>query len=703
MRFENPWMLLGMIAAAIPIILHLINRRKATVVPFAAIGFLLRSDKRLARRLRLRQLLVLLLRVLLIAAIPFAMARPFMAPDEGWEPRPATSIVLILDNSASMSTRHQEETYLETAVKKAHDLVAELGPESNIAVVSSSWPPKALSDELLFDRTEIHRQLDDLQHQSTADDLEGALQIAESLLSGSTLDERQVILFTDGCASSFEDLRAPWSMTPPPPVEIVDVSPAQTPRANFTVSEVLVEPALEVSRQHVRVQVRVTAHGDAAFRGPVSLALGERLLENSLEVPAGESRLTTFLVKLSANAPLAGEARIRDDALLLDNVRPFSVHFARPVQVLLVNGAARTIPWRDEIFFLESALATTADALGARVHARKAEELTLPDVESADVVVLANVRILPAELIAAIHRRVEQGAGVLFTAGDNLTLAHNAAFGNLLPAPIRAVKTTLRGRTEGTDQRPFLQLDRVDLEHPIFEVFAHVADASLFKARFHTHLLLDAAPPDTRVIASYRGGAPFLVERSLGAGRTLLLATTVDQDWGDLPVKSSFVPLIATVVDHLAHRPDHLGGETPEAGDPLLIPIPPDTAEVVVHAPGGLTRRWTPARSARATEIRHDATEIPGIYRVELRSQSSDAPSTVHLVGVVVPASESRVDRVDLNDVSETLAPADHPERAASHRTLAGSQGAQRTRLWPLVLLALFALLGSEAAVTIRN
>ncbi len=138
MQFENPWMLLGMAAAAIPIILHLINRRQATVVPFAAIGFLLRSDKRLARRLRLRQLLVLLLRVLLIAAIPFAMARPFMAPTEDWTPRPATSVVLILDNSASMSTRVGNATLLELAVQRARSLVSELGPESNVAIVSAS-------------------------------------------------------------------------------------------------------------------------------------------------------------------------------------------------------------------------------------------------------------------------------------------------------------------------------------------------------------------------------------------------------------------------------------------------------------------------------------------------------------------------------------------------------------------------------------
>jgi len=702
-QFENPWMLLGMGAAAIPIILHLINRRRAEVVPFAAIGFLLRSDKRLARRLRLRQILVLLLRVLLIAAIPFAMSRPFMTPDSGWSPRPATSVILVVDNSASMSAAYDSDSHLDAAIAQARALVRELGPESNLAIVAASWPARTLSDELLFDHNEIHRQLSELKQRSTADDLKGALQIAESLLSGSTLEEREIVLFTDGNAASFENLRSPWSMTPPPHVEIVDVSPANIPRYNAAVSDVQVEPALEVSRQHVRVQVHVTAHGDTPFRGLVSIALGERTLENSLEVPPGETRMTTFLVKLDANVTLEGEARIGEDPLLLDNVRPFSIHFARPVQLLIVNGAARTVPWRDELFFLQSALNSTADALGARVHVRKAEEVTSSDIEHSDVIVLANVRVLPGDLITTMRTRVEQGAGLLFTAGDNLTIAHNAAFGDLLPAPIRAVKSTARGRHGSGDTAPFLQLDRVDLAHPIFDIFAHVADASLFKARFHTHLLLDTAPTHTQVLASYRGGAPFLVERSLGAGRTLLLTTTVDQDWGDLPLKSSFVPFIATLVDHLAHRTDPLGAEVPEAGQLLLIPIPPGTAEVVVQSPDGIRHRWIPTRSDTASEIRHDATDLPGIHRVEIRSLTPESKVTTHLVGVVVPADESRTERFDPVHAANTMASGETLRASSPHRPLTSDQDSQRTRIWPLILLALFALLGSEAAVIVRS
>ena len=102
-----------------------------------------------------------------------------------------------------------------------------------------------------------------------------------------------------------------------------------------------------------------------------------------------------------------------------------------------------------------------------------------------------------------------------------------------------------------------LTIDKLKTNHPALRVFAAVQEASLFAARFHTYLLLDGpvgGKRRVRVLASYRNGAPLLVEQAYGRGRIALLTTTVDRDWGDLAIRTSFLPLMHQLVLHLAHR-----------------------------------------------------------------------------------------------------------------------------------------------------
>ena len=128
MSFMNPWLLVGMLAGLIPIIIHLINRQRARLRRFAALEFLLLSDKRQARRLRIRQLLVLLLRVGLLMAIPFALAKPYVQPDSqdtSANVRAPGAVVLVLDDSMSMQARRADGTpLLEAALARALDAPA---------------------------------------------------------------------------------------------------------------------------------------------------------------------------------------------------------------------------------------------------------------------------------------------------------------------------------------------------------------------------------------------------------------------------------------------------------------------------------------------------------------------------------------------------------------------------------------------------
>ena len=702
MQFENPWLLTGMLAAAIPIVIHLINRRKAPIVEFAAMTFILHSNQRLAQRLKLKQLLVLALRILLIAAIPFALAQPYTVPDDAFSSDTPTSIVFVIDNSLSMSFQHEDSTRLDMALDKAEEVLEQLDTESNVGIVIASFPALALTPELIFDRALARKTLQEIRETDQETDMSGALRAAEALLTQSNLAKQQVVILSDLQKSSWTELDEPWALETPPLVETINIAPDHAP-SNTAVADVVVERATEVSAQHVRVVASITAYGDDSFRDTVYLKMGDLRAHRSIQVPAGETRSTSFLVKVESSGIQTGEVYIDEDALKTDNRRLFHVRSSRTIQALVVNGAPRTIPYRDEIFFLEKALKTHQNAEKIHTLVRKSEEISPIEISGADVIILANVLSLPEEAIPALQEFVSKGGGLLITAGDNVTEDYNRWLGDLLPLPIRAVKKSAKGRTD-KDKNRTLQLEKVETSHPIFRVFTNLRDASLYRTHFNTYLLLDGtgrAGDQTSVIASYINGTPFLVEKKIGQGMVMLMTSSIDKDWNDLPIRTSFLPLVQQTVFYLAQRIQKNGGALTQVGHPLSLQLQPGTTQVVVTRPNGEIDSMSPNTQKNDRVIRYEKTNLAGLYSFEEANGDNDEIH-VSYISVIPNPSESEVEAITLAEAEKTLQ-TDNAVESQEPTGRVSNTHSQRNNIWPYVLAGLFFLLASEAILVIRD
>src|SRR5207248_1337515 len=136
--FLQPWMLWGIAAISVPIAIHLIHRRRHRRLPFPAIEFILRSRKAVARRFRLKQILLLALRCTLVGAVATAAARPlFPGRDAAIGPSGGPAAVEIaIDTSLSMRTRVGSGTAFDAAKSAAAALVKGLGPDVEATIVS---------------------------------------------------------------------------------------------------------------------------------------------------------------------------------------------------------------------------------------------------------------------------------------------------------------------------------------------------------------------------------------------------------------------------------------------------------------------------------------------------------------------------------------------------------------------------------------
>ena len=243
---------------------------------------------------------------------------------------------------------------------------------------------------------------------------------------------------------------------------------------------------------------------------------------------------------------------------------------------------------------------------------------------------------------AALVRYVDAGGGVFISVGDRVDtdVWNQTRCDKVLPQPLGLRRTaaaapggSARGRDRGHAARRAAGAHRPP-PRALLASFAARGEG-LASARFFQFMLLTPLPdaPGRREVLRYESGAPALVEAQIGRGRVLLLTTTVDREWTDLPIRPGFLPLMQEATRMLAGAPSGEASSALVAGQRREIALGPDDRRIDVVKPGGQIRSLTPDAGARATAGRRAAartlifaeTDEPGAYRV--RATRADGSS----------------------------------------------------------------------------
>ena len=267
------------------------------------------------------------------------------------------------------------------------------------------------------------------------------------------------------------------------------------------------------------------------------------------------------------------------------------VEMARTLRVLAVNGDPRTIRNEDETFFFETALRSGIP--GALVVSKLADDVSAEGLGAYTVVALLNVAQPTQPLAQALEHFVEAGGGLFVSVGDRVdTAVWNQRMAKLLPQPLGLARTAaaLPGQHAGetVDERPAERLLPLDRRAPLLAAFADQGD-SLLSARFFKYTLLDPVRDTAlrNVILRFESGAPALVERDVGKGRVMLLTTTVDREWTDLPIRPGFLPLLRETARHLVGAADEESAAASLVGEPRLLSFAGDVQILEVTRPDG--------------------------------------------------------------------------------------------------------------------
>jgi len=693
-------MLVGLLGAAVPIAVHLIGRRRARVVRFAAMDFLLGSNKRVARRLRLRELLLLAARILATVALALVLAKPYASCATEGPPveRGAQAAVLVIDNSLASTYELGGETLLAAAKREARQILADMGPEADVALVTTAEGSTA-PEELERDHRLLRDRLDAIVSVPRPGRSSLALRRAAQLLETSNQAKKRVYLLSPLTAAEFEDDRAPWPEDGGPVLTVVDVAPGAE-LANLSVIGLKVEPDPDTGERGVRVTAELANYGVAAVdERRVSLSVaGTVVARGAVSLRPGETVEKAFSVPLPEASRISDvEFAVSDDPLALDNRRYVRAELREETRTLLVNGDPRTVRHEDELFYLETALrpGDRGDS-GVSVSITNPDALGEVDLSDYDVIALVNVAALPEPEVARLAGWVDRGGGLLIAVGDRVNSdAYNASMRPLLPQELRDPVAVAYGASESEKRGRALRLSKLESDHPVFAVFPRDADG-LREATFETVMLLGPTTNVTerRVLARYSNGAAALVEARSGLGRVFLFTSSLDRDWNDLSIHPGYLPLVQRSVRYLARKQSDRRDSSGILGRQHVLSVSEEVARVEIEGPGGRRTVLEGDRVEKRERVAFADTDEPGFYRVAIAAANRsavDRPDKAFAINLDPRAS-------DLRRAPPEILPASGSGKGTSD----GKPPERRIELWHALAAALLGFLLLESLLLQR-
>ncbi len=626
LSFLNAMLLGGAALVAVPVVLHLLMRRKPVPHPFPALRFLQARAIRNRRRLRLNHLLLLLVRMAAIVALALAFARPVLRGAAGLtDGEGPVAAVIVVDTAPRMLLREGNRTRLDRVRELSETLFEKLPQGSQVAVVDTGGGPVVFSPSVAAASERITR----LAAAAPESSLAAVMEAAARQLQMSPLERRELYVFTDRS-------RGGWA----------DASAAGFSGAFPGIKPMFIDVAAQTA-DNCGIETLELASDQLAGGSPLSLAVATRRsgppLERAIavELQASDGRFVRRAEKpVSWSEDAAGEASFEigglepgvvqgrviidgADALDADNELYFTVAVANPVRVLVAAGK----PAEQTGLFFGQAVAPLALARAGRARF----DLTVVDYERFEAAAWDDLRGIvlldPPPLTERTWRLLEEyvaaGHGLMLWLGPASGTA--AAFNSVASTRVLGAEVVRIWRSPAGDN----YLAPMALDHPALAAFRRVGDSVPWEDypvlrhwEMRPVVVQDGEVETSAVpVVTYRNGLPAVLEHRVGQGTVLVVTTPVSQaaadpeSWNSLATGFEPWPFVMLANELLLHAVDDTDDRNLISGQPArLRVVRQDLPNVLVQTPTGET--FPAAVDPKRGMVAVTATRMPGNYRI---------------------------------------------------------------------------------------
>lgn len=589
-QFLSPLFLLGLATTIIPLIAHLISKRRHanTKKRFSAVSFILVSQAEETKRSRIRDLLLLLIRVFILVSIVIVFSKPaFFSFLKDVGSNETKSVAIVIDNSLSMSYGDN----LELAKKKAKDIIYALNKSSLAAIIPLVSTNNSLP-AITSDKKKLLKAVDDIKPSYSFTDNQTRIEEAFNLLQRTHHKTKEVIMITDLQRNGWrdEEFKGEWFIP-------IDISKKNN-QENHAVSNI----EFEYNRgDSIKVVVEVSNFSKAPLKNLLTKVIlngkeANRFIDIAPRAREKKEFLFTGLQWKSTLTEITGKVQTANDNLKADDTRYFVIPRAGKPNILIVDGDPSEDPRLSETFYIVRALETLSEVTEFKLHIKSNDDFLSEELDKYKLIILANTGYLSPKKAHEIERFLNEGGSVIVFLGSQIRAnVYNMLLGNTLPAKI-----------EDTVEGDFFLRAKAPL------TFLPDTDKRLKQVKVDK--LFNTLPnKDSGVIFYISNDMPFLLKKNIKNGIVYMFTSTADTAWTNFPITPVFVPVIKYILDSsltkVSEKRNFLVGEAVD------ISLQDDIEEVTVKTPYGENLKVT-----KQNPIFYK-TLVPGIYRVEYKGK----------------------------------------------------------------------------------
>jgi len=534
--FLNTAVLFAAAAALIPLIIHLFSRRKVKVIEFSSVRYLKSMQRRQVRRLKIRQLLLLILRMLIILAVVLAFARP-TRQDGAIGAHATISAVVLFDNSASMNRFVADGNLFDLAKKRTQELLETFGQADQVCLIPLAVDKDEQSKIGFTTRAIATKRLAGVQPSDSRAEMQSALEHTMTLVESAQNLNREIYIITDRQRGSL------------PEAEVLAESLAKVFFVDLPLEAVdnIGVISLDFGGQLIQVghdfTVTTTIKNYGAEKETERLASlyldDKRVAQTEFSAEAGAESSVRFTRTVTQAGFHTGYIELSDDKYPNDNRYYFSFRIPEQSNLLVIgdNAGARYIS-------LALAPAGMTNQYWS-IKEATLSELTGIDFADYDVIILSGAPTLQASYVTRIQSFVDRGKSLFLVYGPQTDITNfNAAWSQMSGVTYSNAAPSQFNRTG------YYSLKSLDADHPIFSVFGFEENKPPEIKFFALPTL--TARPDVRTLVTFTGDRPALVETRYGSGKILTFTGPIEPEYSDLISHGFFVPFISRIAEYLA-------------------------------------------------------------------------------------------------------------------------------------------------------
>ncbi len=599
MNFLNPIVLFGLGTAILPLLIHLLSKRRTKEVAFPSIKLLelMQSDR--IRMLKLKRIMMILLRTLIIIFIVIAFARPSLKSVMKENAR--TSAVIILDGSASMLYVDNGELLFNLALRKADEIINLLRNDDIVAVIFSGQNPAIIGQGFGRDKKQILKIFGNLTNSWTTTNPTRSFDMAFELLNSSKTPNKEIYYITDGSINTLPDSLN----TTDENIRLYTVLIGPEEREGSVIENIsLVDKLLEPDK---KITLRVTGlvneqEKDMDIEFFVN---GERKDKTKVIKRSGNVVTTDFTFIPEKQGWYSVYAAVNKAYFEPGEVRRITVEVPQKIKVLIAGGKP------EDMYFIERVLDSGINESLFSIEKVFEKEIASDDITKADVIILSGVSTIPEPVYKSLlNEVVEHGKGlIVFPAKTvNSSLYTDGIFRDIFPVNVMG-RYLFKTQKDGN----YAYINWFDFTHPILQGVSR--EGSFHRPEVKSFLKMIPSE-NINILAKFSDNSMAAGEIACGKGKAVVYAVDAFSDDSEFPLTGIFIPFLIRSIQYLSGT--IINSRLYETGDNFreYVGDVPQNTQVTIKSEDNPAKLINVEYSDDGAMIKDVSAGLPGFYSV---------------------------------------------------------------------------------------